>query len=149
MIASLRLLLDELREADGNPVSGPILRGPSGKPLDLNSLAKREIIPALRRCSSYHMPKTAHKADGHPFDLDTSLPRWDGWYAFRRGIATEVTAATKDVLAAKGLLRHSSISTTMAHYIKDVPEATRQGMDRVEELCSKREVPMAERAKPN
>jgi hypothetical protein len=72
-----------------------------------------------------------------------------GWYAFRPGIATEVTAATKDVLAAKGLLRHSSISTTMARYVKDVPEATLRGMERVEELCSKREVSVAERAKAN
>jgi len=80
---------------------------------------------------------------GHPFLLDATLPPWNGWYAFRRGIATEITAATKDVLAAKGLLRHSSVSTTMAHYIKDVPESTRLGMERVEELCSKREVKTA------
>jgi integrase len=149
VIASLRLLLDELREADGNPIDGPILRGPSGKPLDLNSLAKREIIPALQRCSLCRKPRSAHEANEHPFDLDPSLPKWNGWYAFRRGIATEVTAATKDVLAAKGLLRHSNISTTMAHYVKDVPEATRLGMERVEELCSKREVLVAPRRKPN
>ena len=55
----------------------------------------------------------------------TSPSQWHGWYAFRWGIVTEVTAATKDALAAKGLLRHASVSTTMAHYIKDVPEATR------------------------
>jgi integrase len=149
VIASLRLLLDELREADGNPQVGPILRGQSGKPLDLNSLAKRDIIPALQRCSLCRKPKSGHKPDEHSFILDTRLPKWNGWYSFRRGIATEVTAATKDLLAAKGLLRHSSISTTMAHYIKDVPEVTLRGMDRVEELCSKREVIAPKSAKSN
>jgi integrase len=149
VIASLRLLLDELRDADGNPESGPILRGPSGKPLDLNMLAKRDVIPTIQRCSICRKPKSAHVVDGHPFDLDGSLPKWYGWYAFRRGIATEITAATRDVLAAKGLLRHSSISTTMAHYVKDVPEATLKGLERVEELCSNREVGNAERSKTN
>lgn len=88
-----------------------------------------------------------HKEYGHDIQLDTSLPKWNGWYAFRRGIATEVTAATKDVLAAKGLLRHSSVSTTMAHYIKDVPEATLRGMEQIEALCSNREVSQPERSK--
>ncbi len=148
--ASLRVLLDELREAEGNPESGPILRGQFGAPLDLNTLVKREIIPALRRCVICSQPQDPRRKDyGHEFKLDTSLPTWRGLYAFRRGIATEVTAATKDVLAAKGLLRHSSISTTMAHYVKDVPEATRRGMEQIEVLCSKREVDAPEETKPN
>lgn len=149
VIASLRVLLDELREAEGSPEKGPILRGRSGRPLDLNTLAKREIIPTLRRCVICLQPNDArHRDYGHDFQLDKSLPEWHGWYAFRRGIATEVTAATKDALAAKGLLRHSSVSTTMTHYIKDVPEATRRGMEQIEALCSKREVDNSEETKP-
>jgi len=30
-------------------------------------------------------------------------------------------------MAAKGLLRHSSVNPTLAHYIKDVPEVTANG----------------------
>lgn len=149
VITSLRLLLSDLREADGYPNEGPILRGQHGNPVDLNTLAKREIIPVLRRCAVCHEPNDKkHRESGHEFKLDTSLPKWRGWYAFRRGIATEITAATKDVLAAKGLLRHSNVSTTMAHYIKDVPEATRRGMEQIEALCSNREVREAEVRKP-
>ena len=37
-------------------------------------------------------------------------------------------------MAAKGLLRHSIVSTTLAHYIKDVPEITANGMAQVEQL---------------
>jgi hypothetical protein len=119
----LRLILNELREAEGKPQTGPILRGPSGKPLNLENLARREIIPTLRK--------------------DASLPQWRGWYAFRRGIATELMAATHDPLTAKGMLRHSNVSTTMAHYVKDVPESTRRGMQKLEEqfnALSKRSV---------
>jgi hypothetical protein len=37
-------------------------------------------------------------------------------------------------MAAKELLRHSRINTTLAHYIKDVPEETANGMAQVEQL---------------
>ena len=38
-------------------------------------------------------------------------------------------------MAAKGLLRHSSVLTTQRHYIKDVPETTLSAMRKVEALC--------------
>jgi hypothetical protein len=41
----------------------------------------------------------------------------------------------KDPMAAKGLLRHSSVLTTQRHYIKDVPETTLSAMRKVEALC--------------
>jgi hypothetical protein len=40
-------------------------------------------------------------------------------------------------MAAKGLLRHSNVNTTLLHYIKDVPEVTANGMAQVEQLFSK------------
>jgi hypothetical protein len=47
-------------------------------------------------------------------------------------------ALSKDSLAAKGLLRHSSVSTTQRHYIKDVPETTLLAMKQLETLCNPR-----------
>jgi hypothetical protein len=44
---------------------------------------------------------------------------------------------TRDPMAAKGLLRHSSVNTTLAHYIKEVPEVTANGMAQVEQLFTK------------
>ena len=46
-------------------------------------------------------------------------------------------AQTRDAMAAKGLLRHSSVNTTLAHYIKDVPEVTANGMAHIEDLFGK------------
>jgi integrase len=94
VIEPLNTTLSALRALDKNPVSGPILRGPSGKPLDLNNLANRVVIPTLRAAGI----------------------EWHGWYALRRGVATAISSLSKGSLAAKGLLRHSNVSTTERHY---------------------------------
>jgi hypothetical protein len=125
VIEPLTSILAELRAADENPSSGPILRGPSGKPLDLHNLGNRVVISTLRKAGI----------------------AWHGWYSLRRGAATAVTALSTDSLAAKGILRHSGVSTTERHYIKDVPESTLQAMKRLETLCKERAA--AEGVKPN
>jgi integrase len=118
IIEPLTRILAELRAADGNPCLGPILRGPLGKPLDLHNLGNRIVIPILRKAEI----------------------AWHGWYSLRRGVATAVTALSTDSLAAKGLLRHSSVTTTERHYIKDVPQSTLQAMKRLESLCKERAI---------
>ena len=87
-------------------------------------LMKPVIRPALRNPENYRDPKAK---DWKPLELH-------GFYSLRRGIATQLTAITRDPMAAKGLLRHSSVNTTLAHYIKDVPEVTASGMAQVELL---------------
>jgi len=94
------------------PASGPILRGPSGKPLNLENLSKRVVAPLLK----------------------AKEIQWHGWYSLRRGVATTIKSMSKDSLTAKGLLRHSSVTTTERHYIKDVPENTLQAMNQLEKL---------------
>lgn len=136
IIEPLRSILADLREADGDPGIGPILWGSSGKPLDLHNLANRIVIPTLERCAICRQAEPEHGKADQDFRLDESLPRWHGWYAFRRGVATAVAALSKDSFAAKGLLRHASVSTTERHYIKDVPENTLQAMKLLETLCN-------------
>ena len=116
VIEPLHSILAELWETDLNPASGPILRGPSGKPLNLDNLVRREIRPALR----------------------AARMEWHSWYSLRRGIATMVNSVEKDPMAAKGLLRHASVITTQKHYIKEVPEVTLNAMKKVEALCNHR-----------
>ena len=137
IIEPLSGILAELREADNNPQNGPILRGPSGKALDLHNLANRVVIPILTRCGICKKTKDDHldQAD-HKYKLDESRPKWHGWYSLRRGVGTAV-ANLSNSLAAKGLLRHSSVSTTERHYIKDVPESTLEAMKLLERLCNR------------
>jgi hypothetical protein len=135
VIEPLAAVLAALREVDGNPKVGPILRGQSGKPLDLHNLANRVVIPSLQRCVVCSKLKAGHDEAPHDFEQDTSLPCWHGWYSLRRGVATAITALSRDSYAAKGLLRHSSVSTTERHYIKDIPKTTLDAMKRLETLC--------------
>ena len=135
VIEPLASILAKLREADGNPESGPILRGPSGKPLDLH-LANRVVIPGLVRCVKCQRPQSEHDHVDHDFELDAALPKWHGWYSLRRGVATTVRRLSKDSFAAKGLLRHSSVTTTERHYIKEVPANTLHAMKLLETLCN-------------
>jgi len=114
VIESLRLILEEVRSADLNPASGPIFRGPSGKPVNLDNLSKRVMAPLL-------------KAAGI---------EWHGWYSLRRGVATTLAGLTRDGMASKGLLRHTNLATTTRHYIRDVPENTLSAMELLEKLCN-------------
>src|SRR5437763_14937717 len=48
VIEPLSELLTHLRQIEGNPVTGPILRGVTGGPVALNRLAKRLNLPYPR-----------------------------------------------------------------------------------------------------
>ena len=78
VIEPLRGILAELREADKNLSSGPILRGPSGCPLDLDNLAERVVKPALLRCAVCKQSQSEHTEADHDFQLDETLPKWHG-----------------------------------------------------------------------
>jgi integrase len=114
VIEPLALLLAELRSADGDPSFGPILRGPSGKSLNLDNLVRRVLSPLLKAAN---------------------IP-WHGWYSLRRGVATTLVSLTGNLMASKGLLRHASTKTTERFYVEDVPKNTLEGMNRLAALFS-------------
>lgn len=105
---SLAAILNENRQR-----SGFILAGPTGKPTNLNNLARRVVIPTLR---------------------EKGIP-WYGWYSLRRGIAT-LLKKVEGAEAAKDLLRHAHLATTESSYIKikDVTPEVRCGMEKVDAL---------------
>lgn len=108
-----------------------ILTSPGGKPVDLHNLASRVIRPALTKCAVCREEK--HDANGHEYQ---PIGEWYGFYSLRRGCATLVTSLDSP-LAAKGMLRHSNVSTTMAHYIKDVPSDVLRAVEKVDALFEK------------
>jgi hypothetical protein len=75
-----------LARLGGDPASGPILRGPSGKPLNLENLSERVVSPLLK----------------------TVGREWHGWYSLRRGVATTLAGLTRDGMASKGAASHKS-----------------------------------------
>lgn len=136
VIEMLAEILSQVRELDGNPPSGPILRGPSGRAMNLDNLSKRVMFPALEKCKVCRESKGDHKLGKHEFEQDPTLPKWHGWYSLRRGVSTTLAGLTRDAMASKGLLRHTNLATTTRHYVKDVPENTLLAMELLEKLCN-------------
>jgi integrase len=116
---TLAQYLEDLRQHDGGPTTGFILRNENGGSMSLENIVRRKIIPTLRK---------------------VNVP-WYGFYSLRRGAGTTMTAEAGDRgLAAKGLLRHKTLATTTTFYVKDVPEETSAAAQKVDEMfqrCSK------------
>ena len=64
-----------------------------------------------------------HKPEGHEFKRNASIPRWHGWHAFRRGLATNLHALGVDDKTIQAILRHSNVSLTMNVHVKSVSES--------------------------
>jgi hypothetical protein len=47
-----------------------------------------------------------------------------------------LNSVVKDPVAAKGLLRHSSVTTTQKHYVKEVPAIKLAAMKKIGVLCN-------------
>jgi integrase len=124
----------------GKLAAGRIFQSGTGSPLNLDNLSSRVIIPSLQRCAVCGGQNSGHKAAPHPFAPDKSIPRWHGWHAFRRGLATnlhQLGVADKDIQA---ILRHSNIGVTMNIYVKSVAESQVDAMDLLGEEFEKQRV---------
>jgi integrase len=133
VVKQLSDALEAHRLRMGQLAVGPIFQGGTGKPLNLDNLVRRVIVPALSRCAVCKKQEDEHKPEGHIFQCDISLPRWHGWHAFRRGLATNLHTlgvADKDIQA---ILRHSNIGLTMNVYVKSVNESQVNALDSLSE----------------
>ena len=84
---------------------------------------RREIVPALTRCAVCAKREDEHAKAEHEFKLDTSIPSWQGWHAFRRGLATNLHTLGVDDKTIQMILRHSNVALTINVYIKSVTES--------------------------
>lgn len=107
----------------------PIFQAGNGKPLNLDNLVRRAIVPALTVCAICRQPESKRTQDDHEFKLDTSIPSWHGWHAFRRGLATNLHALGVDDKTIQAILRHSNVGLTLNIYIKSVTESQINAMD--------------------
>jgi integrase len=109
-----------------------IFQAGNGKPLNLDNLVRRDIVPALTRCAVCGMREDAHAKAEHEFKLDTSISGWHGWHAFRRGLATNLHPLGVDDKTIQAILRHSNVALTINVYIKSVTESQVNAMDVLE-----------------
>jgi len=110
----------------------PIFQAGNGKPINLDNLVRREIVPALTRCEVCGKAESNHAKAEHEFKLDTSIPSWHGWHAFRRGLATNLHTLGVDDKTIQAILRHSNVALTINVYIKSVTESQVNAMDVLE-----------------
>jgi integrase len=59
-------------------------------------------------------------------------PRWKGWQAYRRGLATNLKRLGVPDTVIQAILRHEDVSTTQRFYIKTVREDVTSAMKQLE-----------------
>jgi len=102
------VLAEHLKHNSGD---GYIFHGDTGKPLVIENLVRRSIIPTLSAANV----------------------EWHGFHAFRRGIGTYLeTELAIPREAVKRILRHSVNDVTGKSYIKSNVEESRKALKRVE-----------------
>ena len=129
----IRHLADRLeihRLRCGNPQSGPIFANSLGKPLSLNNLLKRVVLPALNRCAVCRKAEADHDENDHPYKRDERLPAWHGWHAGRCGLGSNLYRLGVPEMVVQRILRHSNVSTTQQYYIKTIPDDVRNAMEK-------------------
>ena len=136
VVRELAEALEAHREKMGKLAVGPIFQAGNGKPSNLDNLARRVIIPAIEKCLVCRISESAHKPEGHMFQLDASL-QWHGWHAFRRGLATNLHTLRVDDKTIQAILRHSNIGLTQNVYIKHVTKSGVSAMDLLGEELKK------------
>lgn len=117
VLPGLAKLLETYR--NGSPSDGYIFAGTKmRKPLNLANLARRVIVPKLRK---------------------GGVQCWSGWHGFRRGLATNLFELGVNETTIQAILRHADVETTRRHYIKRnvVPEESRNAMKRLEKVFTK------------
>jgi integrase len=135
IITRLAHRLEFHRTRVGNPDCGPIFRNQSGKPMDLNNLLNRTILPVLNRCVVCKAEESTHSKADHVFQRDT-LPEWKGWHAFRRGLATNLYRLGVPEKTIQAILRHANVSTTQTCYIKTTSSDAKVAMEKLESLLA-------------
>ena len=90
------------------------------------------ILPALEVCEHCSKPESDHGKVNHKYELNKVLPRWYGWHAFRRGLATNLNRLGVDDSVIQRILRHSHVAVTQACYIKTASEDAKAAMQKLE-----------------
>lgn len=87
-----------------------IFHGDTGEPLIFENLARREIIPVLKKAGI----------------------EWHGFHAFRRGLSSNLYELGVPVEIRQSILRHSDPETTKTHYTKASLKRSKTAMNLAE-----------------
>ncbi len=133
VIRQLAERLEMHRLRSGNPQAGPIFANKLGKPLNMNNVLARVILPNLDRCESCRKVRADHEDASHLFKRDGKVPEWHGWHAARRGLGSNLYRLGVPDMVIQRILRHASVSTTATYYIKTAADDVRIAMAKLEQ----------------
>ena len=107
VVSQLAHALNAHRARAGKLAVGFLFEGGTGQPLNLDNLARRVIQPRIQKCGICKLSKAEHKPEGHLFEQYRNFPRWCGWHAFRRGLATNLHQLGVADKTIQAILRYS------------------------------------------
>jgi integrase len=136
LIEPVRRMLEMHRLKMGNPYAGVMFPTKNGTPLSLQNVYCDYIQPVLERCGECKQGKDDHSEADHEYIPDDSLPKWHGWHAFRRGLATNLHDLGVDDLTIQHILRHSDVAITRKSYIKTIPQQVVDAMAQLEAVVA-------------
>ncbi len=115
-----------------------IFAGPkNGAPLDFHNLVNRVIKPRLdpsKVKSNMENPEIRRYIES---GVVKPVVNFTGLHGFRRGLATNLFDLGVHPKVIAAILRHSDVSTTMQHYIKERDTETRAALQRLEDSFRK------------
>ena len=133
VIGPMQHLLDQYRVSRGNSSSGPMFATMKvTTPLNLNNVLNRQILPVLNVCVC-GKAEDKHAKEDHEY-LRSERPMWHGWYAFRRGLATNLHDLGVVDKTIQRILRHANVAITQASYIKTLDSQSIAAMRQLESL---------------
>lgn len=152
VIQPMQSLMDQYRASRGNPTTGPIFASIEGKmPLFMENVKNRVILPILNACvhcgweprmiyrnaeDTMDAVSKKHPKSDHEYERDSQRPRWHGWHAFRRGLATNLHDLGVDDKTIQAILRHANVAITQASYIKTLDSQSIAAMRQLETLVN-------------
>jgi len=111
-IRLLARMLDSHRLRCGNPAKGPIFAATNKKPVGMNNVLNRVILPALDRRKHCKVSRAVHRKADHKYERDASRPRW---HAARRGLGSNLYRLGVPEIVIQRILRHANVSTTASY----------------------------------
>jgi integrase len=109
------------------------------------------IIPYLKRMTDEYWVSLGRPTEGSVFgrwmnnlkrdyitpELKKKGMKWNGWHAFRRGLATNLHEMGVPTKVIQRICRHADEATTKKHYIRATEPGVRQGMRKLEALIER------------
>jgi hypothetical protein len=100
-------------------------------PLSLNNVLNRQILSVLKACLHCGKLEDDHGNEAHGYERNPDRSQWQGWHAFRRGLATNLHDLGVPDKTIQAILRRANASV---RYVKSLDAQSISAMQQLEKL---------------